>query len=355
MEITVAIVPADLGGVVPSLLARGVTPQALGLGDGQLPGDVVHDAWWDLGGVGQEGAQESHRSELHGESEASVIAPAPADETTILVVEVKVSLQLGGRGLTCVAAVTALLILGQEVDGHPRPFPKTAASPRCRVPNRVPASEAFADTAKSSAFRSRYIVTKWVDPNWHGTNGDESPDRSHRPWEGSSVIACYCRVSSASQKTDSQKPEIRRWLQGQGIDPAAAGWFEDKETGRTLNRPAFDRLQKAIFAGRVKTVVVWKLDRISRRQRDGVNLLADWCERGVRVVAVTQQIDLSGAVGRMVASVLFGLAEIESEYRRERQAAGIAHGEGAGRLSRPSRGARPRRRRGVPGNSAAAA
>ena len=41
-------------------------------------------------------------------------------------------------------------------------------------------------------------------------------------------------------------------------------------------------------------VVVWKLDRLSRRQRDGVNLLADWCERGVRVVAVTQQIDLSG-------------------------------------------------------------
>jgi DNA invertase Pin-like site-specific DNA recombinase len=71
-------------------------------------------------------------------------------------------------------------------------------------------------------------------------------------------------------------------------------------------------------------VVVWKLDRISRRQRDGVNLLAEWCECGVRVVAVTQQIDLGGAVGRMVASVLFGLAEIESEYRRERQAAGIA-------------------------------
>ena len=101
-------------------------------------------------------------------------------------------------------------------------------------------------------------------------------------------------------------------------------WFEDKETGRTLNRPAFDRLQKAIFAGEVKTVVVWKLDRISRRQRDGVDLLADRCDRGVRVVTVTQQIDLSGAVGRMVASVLFGLAEIESEYRRERQAAGVA-------------------------------
>ncbi len=62
---------------------------------------------------------------------------------------------------------------------------------------------------------------------------------------------------------------------------------------------------------------------MSRRQRDGVNLLADWCERGVRVVVVTQQIDLSGSVGRLVASVLFGLAEIEQECRRERQAAGI--------------------------------
>jgi Resolvase, N terminal domain len=53
-------------------------------------------------------------------------------------------------------------------------------------------------------------------------------------------------------------------------------------------------------------------------------LLADWCERGVRVVVITQQLDLTGTVGRMVASVLFGLAEIEQEYRRERQAAGIA-------------------------------
>ena len=144
------------------------------------------------------------------------------------------------------------------------------------------------------------------------------------------MIACYCRVSSASQKTDSQKPEIRRWLDGNRIDPSTVGWFEDKETGKTLKRPAFDRLQEAIFAGRVKAVVVWKLDRISRGQRDGVNLLADWCERGVRVVAVTQQIDLSGTVGRMVASVLFGLAEIETEYRRERQAAGIAEAKRRG-------------------------
>ena len=45
---------------------------------------------------------------------------------------------------------------------------------------------------------------------------------------------------------------------------------------------------------------------------------------------MTQQIDLSGVVGRMVASVMFGLAEIELEYRRERQAAGIQVAKKAG-------------------------
>ena len=137
------------------------------------------------------------------------------------------------------------------------------------------------------------------------------------------LIACYCRVSSRKQKNDSQKSELKRWLRANGIKSKDVTWFEDKETGKTLKRPAFDKLQKAVFDGEVKTVIVWKLDRISRRLKDGINVLAEWCEAGVRVVSVTQQIDLTGPVGRMVASVMFGLAEIELEYRRERQAAGI--------------------------------
>lgn len=138
------------------------------------------------------------------------------------------------------------------------------------------------------------------------------------------MVACYCRVSSRRQTHESQKAEIQRWLHQNRIRARRVVWFEDTETGRSLKRPAFERLQKEIFAGKVAMVVVWKLDRLSRRQRDGINLLADWCERGVRIVVVTQQIDLSGTVGRLVASVLFGLAEIEQEFRHERQAAGIA-------------------------------
>lgn len=144
------------------------------------------------------------------------------------------------------------------------------------------------------------------------------------------LIACYCRVSTRHQKNDSQRAEIRRWLKNNNINLTDVRWFEDKETGKTARRFAFEQLQEAIFDGLVKTVVVWKLDRISRRQRDGINLLADWCDHDVRVISVTQQIDLSGAVGRMVASVMFGLAEIELEYRKERQAAGIQVARKAG-------------------------
>jgi DNA invertase Pin-like site-specific DNA recombinase len=101
-------------------------------------------------------------------------------------------------------------------------------------------------------------------------------------------------------------------------------WFEDTETGATLTRSGLIGLQEAIFAGTVKMVVVWKLDRIARSMREGINTLSRWCELGVRVVSVTQQIDLSGTVGHLVAGVLFAIAEIELQHVKERQAVGIA-------------------------------
>ena len=137
------------------------------------------------------------------------------------------------------------------------------------------------------------------------------------------TIGAYCRVSSRRQKADSQVAEIKKWLDAHGYDEAQIGWYIDYETGKNLQRPEFERLQRDIFNGRVGTVIVWKLDRLSRRLRDGVNVLADWCERGLKIVVITQQIELNGAVGRMIAALLLGLAEIELEYRQERQVAGI--------------------------------
>lgn len=138
------------------------------------------------------------------------------------------------------------------------------------------------------------------------------------------TTACYCRTSTTRQKNDSQIAEIKKWLAAHSFDSSQVEWFIDQESGKTLKRPGFERLQKAIFSGQVKTVVVWKLDRLSRRLKDGVNVLATWAEKGIRIVVVTQQLELDGPVGRMIAALLLGLAEIELEYRRERQMAGIA-------------------------------
>src|SRR5262245_27757176 len=138
------------------------------------------------------------------------------------------------------------------------------------------------------------------------------------------TVGAYIRFSTARQKTEGQRGVMDRGLAATAYALAQSQWYEDKETGKTLKRPAFDRLQRDIFDGKVKTVACWKLDRLSRRLRDGVNLLADWCERGLKIIVTTQRIELNGPVGRMIAALMLGLAEIELEFRRERQAAGIA-------------------------------
>ncbi len=137
-------------------------------------------------------------------------------------------------------------------------------------------------------------------------------------------IAVYIRVSTHSQKSDSQRAEISHWLKAHGHDLSEVMWYEDHETGTTMNRKEFNLLTEAVFAGIVKTVVVWKLDRLARSMKEGINVLSSLCESGVRVISITQQIDLSGTVGQMVAGVLFGIAQIEHQHIKERQAAGIA-------------------------------
>ena len=137
------------------------------------------------------------------------------------------------------------------------------------------------------------------------------------------TIAVYIRVSSPKgQRTDSQRAEVEAWINRRRIKRAR--WFEDHDSATNLQRDAFKKLQDAIFAGEIDTVVVWKLDRLARNLKEGVNVLADWCQRGVRVIAITQQIDLSGPVGNLIASLLFGIAEIELQHSKERQAIGIA-------------------------------
>lgn len=134
--------------------------------------------------------------------------------------------------------------------------------------------------------------------------------------------AVYIRCSTEEQNEASQRREISRYLKNHGIE--GAEFFVDKASGDTLERPQFDRLQKLVFMGEVARIIVYKLDRVSRKLVDGITTVANWCKAGIEVVSVTQGIDLRAEMGQVIAAMLFGFAQMEQTTRRERQADGIA-------------------------------
>ncbi len=137
--------------------------------------------------------------------------------------------------------------------------------------------------------------------------------------------AVYTRVSTLDQENGlaSQKRAIQRWLKGHGISKAV--WFEDRISGMKDKRPGLDKLNRAIFHGEVKTVVVWSLSRLTRRGAyEGLTMLAKWLEKGVRVVAISEQFDFSGASGELVAAVLFSIARMQRDQLSEATKRGLA-------------------------------
>lgn len=137
--------------------------------------------------------------------------------------------------------------------------------------------------------------------------------------------AVYLRVSTFDKQTkgmDSQERALKEYCSNHRFTNLL--WYKDRLSGATTKRPAFVQLQKDIFKGKVDTVIVWKLDRLSRSLQDGVNVLCGWLKKGIRVIAITQQLDFNGAVGQMIASLLFAVAAMERESLRENTKRGIA-------------------------------
>ena len=138
------------------------------------------------------------------------------------------------------------------------------------------------------------------------------------------LTALYVRVSTVGKQEkglDSQEQALIEYCHNHGITNYK--FYRDRQTGGNLDRPALKKLQQDIFRGRISTVIVWKLDRISRSLKDGIALLVDWLECGLRIVAVAQQFDFNGAIGQLVASVLLGIAQMEQENIRENISRGM--------------------------------
>ncbi len=103
------------------------------------------------------------------------------------------------------------------------------------------------------------------------------------------------------------------------------GWYcideelsDNNQSGATLKRPALRRLMQLIKKGKVKVVVVNRLDRISRSLSQFLELMTFFEEHGVALVSVTQNINTSTPMGRLMLSIIMSFSEFERELICER-------------------------------------
>src|SRR5688500_12708832 len=133
------------------------------------------------------------------------------------------------------------------------------------------------------------------------------------------TTAIYMRVSSKAQDMAAQEPELKRWVQAHGDGGA---WFRDTCTGKSMERPGWNKLMAAVNSGKVGEVVGWRLDRLGRTAKGLTALFEELMQRKVNLISVRDGVDLNTAAGRLMAHVLASVAQYETEIRAERVRAG---------------------------------
>jgi DNA invertase Pin-like site-specific DNA recombinase len=97
--------------------------------------------------------------------------------------------------------------------------------------------------------------------------------------------------------------------------------FEDRLPGATTKRLGVVRCLKILRAG--DTLIVWKLDLLSRSLRDLITMLYDLHGHGIRFQSLTEAIDTETPTGRAMWQIIGVLAELECGLIAERTRAGV--------------------------------
>lgn len=152
--------------------------------------------------------------------------------------------------------------------------------------------------------------------------------------------AAYLRVSSRQQDLQLQRREIERAAAARGDQIRKRLWFEDKASGRSIDRPALQQLRAAVRAGRVRRLYVWRIDRLTRSGiRDTFDLVEEFRRGGAELVTVSDGFDLSGPGADVVLAVMAWAAQMERAAIGERIRAARARVEAeGGRWGRPRNG-----------------
>jgi DNA invertase Pin-like site-specific DNA recombinase len=128
----------------------------------------------------------------------------------------------------------------------------------------------------------------------------------------------YARVSSSGQNLEAQLKLLEEF----GCEKI----FKEKVSGRKKdNREQFNKLLETVKEGDV--IVVTKLDRFARSTKDALNTIEYLNSKGVGLVVLNmggEKVDTTTAIGKLMVTILAGIAEFEADMIRERQLEGIA-------------------------------
>ena len=130
--------------------------------------------------------------------------------------------------------------------------------------------------------------------------------------------ALYLRVSTEAQADEgyslaAQAEKLEAYCRMKGIMQFQR-YVDGGFSGSNLTRPAITELVEAIRNGNVERVVVYKLDRLSRSQKDTLYLIEDvFLPHGVDFVSINENIDTGSPYGRAMIGILSAFAQLERE------------------------------------------
>lgn len=144
----------------------------------------------------------------------------------------------------------------------------------------------------------------------------------------------YVRVSTDQQadlgvSLDAQSAKVRAMAVVQGAELLDV-IVDAGESAKSLSRPGMKRLMQLVDAHGVDTVIIAKLDRLTRSVSDLAELLKRFEKRGVSLVSVADSLDTRSAAGRLVINIMVSVSQWEREAIGERTKDAMRHKKARG-------------------------
>lgn len=142
------------------------------------------------------------------------------------------------------------------------------------------------------------------------------------------VVGIYIRVSTMNQvdkdSLTTQKERLIAHCKSKGIEKYEI--FKDAGfSAKNTDRPSLNTLMELIKTGAISSVVVTKLDRITRSIKDLIELVDFFSKYEVEFISLSENIDTSTAMGRFMQYLLGILAQLERELTAERVSTDMHH------------------------------